>query len=54
MSRIFDLVFFDIFSALNIALFKLTFSSHHLYIETCVFFGFYSVAILAFFNHKLM
>ncbi|EHX45168.1 putative membrane protein [Escherichia coli DEC13A] len=40
MSRIFDLVFFDIFPALNIALFKLTFSSHHLYIKTCVFFGF--------------
>ncbi|EZJ36596.1 hypothetical protein EC91649_3128 [Escherichia coli 9.1649] len=36
----FDLVFFDIFLALNIVLFKLTFSSHHLFIEKGVFFGF--------------
>ncbi|CUU94997.1 hypothetical protein HMPREF1602_00797 [Escherichia coli 907889] len=40
MPRIFDLVFFDIFSALNIALFKLISSSHHLSIEIGVFFGF--------------
>ncbi|CDK53596.1 FIG00639929: hypothetical protein [Escherichia coli IS5] len=33
-------MFFDIFLALNIALFKLNFSSHHLSIETGVFFGF--------------
>ncbi|EHU10237.1 putative membrane protein [Escherichia coli DEC1B] len=54
MLWVFDLVFFDIFLALNIVLFKLTFSSHHLFIEKGVFFGFYSVAIFAFFNHKLM
>jgi len=40
MSRIFDLVFFDIFSVLNIALFKLSFSFVYLYIEICSFFGF--------------
>ncbi|EGE63356.1 hypothetical protein EC12741_0542 [Escherichia coli 1.2741] len=40
MSRIFDLVFFDIFSVLNVALFKLTFSSNYLCIEIGSFFGF--------------
>ncbi|EFI87338.1 hypothetical protein HMPREF9551_03722 [Escherichia coli MS 196-1] len=40
MPLFFDLVFFDIFLVLNIVLFKLTFSSHHLCIETGVFFGF--------------
>ncbi|EHU52650.1 putative membrane protein [Escherichia coli DEC2E] len=48
MLWVFDLVFFDIFLALNIVLFKLTFSSHHLFIEKGVFLVFILLRFLHF------